>query len=679
MELFQLFGRIGIDGADQANREINGVTQTAEKSESRMTSAFKKIGVAIAAAFAIDKIKNFGVAIVHAAAEVDAEASAFAQIMGDYSDEASAKVQKIADATGMVATRLTPYMTSMSAKFKGLGYDIDEATDYASRGLNLAADAAAFWDKSLDDSMGALNSFINGSYEGGEAIGLFANDTQMAAFAVEQGVVKNTKAWASLDEKTKQATRLEYAENMFKLSGATGQAAKESGQYANVMGNLQEAWRQFKAEVGAPLLQNVVIPVMKALGNFITNTLIPGFNELKTWVSENKEELKKWAGVIVTTTASIAGFVAVIKGALIIQRLVTAFQAAKVQLALYSMETNGASIAQGLLNGQLTFGQVVVGLLTGKITLAELATKLWTAAQNKLNMALTANPIGLVVAAIAALIAILVIAYKKNEDFRNAVNELWTEIKEGLQPVIEALKPLLSALVDLFKQVWQLISAVVIPVFKAIISVLTAVISAVTPILSTLLKVFNACFQPIIAVVTKVIELIGKIAGAIEKAVNAVKKGISKIKDVFNFKWSLPKLKLPHIKIKGKFSLYPPKAPKFSVDWYKKAMDNGMILNGPTIFGMNSSGQLMGGGEAGSEAVVGTNSLANMINSAVKAENGALENKLDDLINMLAAFFPQILAANKSIVLDSRTLAGKLAPAMNSKFSDIVKANARGR
>ena len=148
--------------------------------------------------------------------------------MGNYSDNAQAKINEIADATGMVSTRLTPYMTSMTAKFKGLGYDIDDATTLAQDGLTLASDAAAFWDKSLEDSMGALNSFINGSYEGGEAIGLFANDTQLASYAVKQGIVSEAKEWANLDEAKKQATRLQYAQDMMAASGATGQAAKEA-------------------------------------------------------------------------------------------------------------------------------------------------------------------------------------------------------------------------------------------------------------------------------------------------------------------------------------------------------------------------------------------------------------------------------------------------------------------
>lgn len=680
MDLFRLAGRIAIDGVNEANRDIDSVTSTAEKSESRMTKAFKKIGMAVAAAFTIDKIKNFGIAAVETAAEVDAEISAFAQIMGDYSGQASAKVQKIADATGMVATRLTPYMTSMSAKFKGLGYNIEDATDYATRGLNLAADAAAFWDKSLDDSMGALNSFINGSYEGGEAIGLFANDTQMAAFAVEQGVVKDTKAWAALDEKTKQATRLEYAENMFKLSGATGQAAKESGQYANVMANLKESWRQFKAEIGAPLLQNVVLPAMKALGNVITNQLIPSFQRLKDWVAAHTEQLKTFATVVGIATTAVLGLVGAWKAGLIIQKLVQTIQRAQVQLALYSMQTGGASIAQGLLNGQLTIGQVIVGVLTGKITLSTLATRLWTAAQNKLNVALTANPIGLVIAAIAALIAFLIIAYKKSEDFRNAVKNLWNEIKAGLTPVIEALKPLLSAIIDLFKAIWSIIAAVVMPIFNLLVQNITNAVQIITPILKALLEVFNAVFQPIIKIITTVINLISKIAGVITNAVNAVKNGISKIKDLFNFKWSLPKLKLPHFKFKGKFSLSPLSVPKLSVDWYKKAMDNGMILNEATIFGMNSSGQLMGAGEAGSETVVGTNSLMSMINSAVQQETNGLSLRIDKLLEMLATFFPQVLEnMDQDIVLNDGALVGRLAPKMNEQFSNIQKANMRGR
>lgn len=110
-----------------------------------------------------------------------------------------------------------------------------------------------------------------------------------------------------------------------------------------------------------------------------------------------------------------------------------------------------------------------------------------------------------------------------------------------------------------------------------------------------------------------------KFSNILEGAKNIVSNAINRIKSFFNFSWSLPKLKLPHISISGSFSLTPPSVPHFGIEWYKKAMDDGMIMNQPTIFGYNAkSNQFLAGGEAGSETVVGTQSLMDMINSAVQ-------------------------------------------------------------
>ena len=292
------------DSLGDIGDETDNLGNKTESSSNRIMSAFKKIGGVVATAFAVDKVVDFGKSIVDASATVAAEQSAFEQIMGDYSNTAQEKINEIADTTGMVSTRLTPYMTSMTAKFKGLGYDIDDATTLAQDGLTLAADAAAFWDKSLDDSMSALNSFINGSYEGGEAIGLFANDTQMASYAVEQGIVSEAKEWANLDEARKQATRLEYAQNMMEASGATGQAAKEADQYANVQANLTEKWRQFKAQIGEPLLQNIVIPAMDKLSG-IVDKASQHIKIATKWISEHHEELKILGGVAISASVDV--------------------------------------------------------------------------------------------------------------------------------------------------------------------------------------------------------------------------------------------------------------------------------------------------------------------------------------------------------------------------------------
>ncbi len=96
---------------------------------------------------------------------------------------------------------------------------------------------------------------------------------------------------------------------------------------------------------------------------------------------------------------------------------------------------------------------------------------------------------------------------------------------------------------------------------------------------------------------------------------NTVKTAIDKIKSFFKFSWSLPKLKMPHFSITGKFSLDPPSIPKIGVSWYAKAMDEPFVLNNATIFGA-MNGNLLGGGERGSEVVVGTRKLMEMIADA---------------------------------------------------------------
>ena len=88
--------------------------------------------------------------------------------------------------------------------------------------------------------------------------------------------------------------------------------------------------------------------------------------------------------------------------------------------------------------------------------------------------------------------------------------------------------------------------------------------------------------------------------------------GIEKIKSLFNFEWKFPDLKMPHFSISGSFSLNPPSVPSIGVQWYAK----GAVLNAPTLFGINGN-QLMGGGEAGVEAVLPISVLEEYISNSM--------------------------------------------------------------
>lgn len=112
-----------------------------------------------------------------------------------------------------------------------------------------------------------------------------------------------------------------------------------------------------------------------------------------------------------------------------------------------------------------------------------------------------------------------------------------------------------------------------------------------------------------------------KFTSVFESIKTFVKNAIDKIKSFFNFNWSLPKIKLPHFSITGKFSLNPPQIPKISVSWYKKAYDDAVMFTRPTVLSTLSGLKGFGDGN-GAEIVIGESTMQRMITQAVRAAGG---------------------------------------------------------
>ena len=162
-------------------------------------------------------------------------------------------------------------------------------------------------------------------------------------------------------------------------------------------------------------------------------------------------------------------------------------------------------------------------------------------------------------------------------------------------------------------------------------------------------------------------------------AKDIVKTAIDKIKGFFNFSWSLPKIKLPHFTISGKFSLNPPQIPKFSVSWYKKAMDRAIVMTSPTAFGYDDkTNRLLAGGEAGREVVSGEDHLISLIDNVVRVRYDKLGEHIDRLTDVVNKAFPQIIGKmDRNIILDDGTLVGKMAPAMDEKLGSQQEKKGR--
>ena len=206
----------------------------------------------------------------------------------------------------------------------------------------------------------------------------------------------------------------------------------------------------------------------------------------------------------------------------------------------------------------------------------------------------------------------------------------------------------------------------------------TTVSNVVNSIKSTVSNVFDS-------VKSKVSSVWNGIKSAIQtpinNAKNIVKNAIDSIKGFFNFKFTWPKLKMPHFGIKPKGwkigDLLKGSIPKLNIDWYAKAMNNPMILDEPTAFGMSPNGDIRAGGEAGKEVVAGANTLMNMISNAVSNNNVALIDRLQAIVEVLLAYLPSL--ANMQLVTDTGVLVGELAPAMDEELGKLKDRKGRGR
>ena len=200
------------------------------------------------------------------------------------------------------------------------------------------------------------------------------------------------------------------------------------------------------------------------------------------------------------------------------------------------------------------------------------------------------------------------------EAVKTASSTAWNSLKSAVETVLNSVKSAVSS-------AWSAVKTTTTTVFNA---VKTAASTAWNAIKSTITTVINSIKSGVSsglsAIQSTVSSILNSVKNSFTNAFNSVwsfvQGVVGRLKSVFNFQWSLPHIKLPHFSISGSFSLNPPSIPHFSVEWYKKAMNNGMILNSPTIFGM-SGNRLLGGGEAGAEAVVGVSPLMEMIQNAV--------------------------------------------------------------
>ena len=225
-------------------------------------------------------------------------------------------------------------------------------------------------------------------------------DTTESMSLMERALKAAADSAAYYDTSVEQATEtlLKMVEDSQRLSGAMGQAAREADGWENVLGNLKETWRQFQANAGAPFLESL-IPIIQKI-----TTAFQGWINSVDWD---------------TFTANITGFVNTVldNGDTIISVI--------AGIATGYVAWNVASIIQGVV---------------GAIKAFQAANEGATVAQAALNLVMNANPIGIVITAVAALAASVIALWYTNDDFRNAVISAWEKIKDTISNAVASIK-----------------------------------------------------------------------------------------------------------------------------------------------------------------------------------------------------------------------------------------------
>jgi hypothetical protein len=394
----------------------------------KMQAGMQKAGAVAAGAMAATAAG--AVKAVGAASDLQQSMGAVESVFGAASGTIEDFADTAAQSVGLSSREFNELASVSGAMLQNLGYSADDAAQKTIDLSKRAADLAAVFGGPASQAMDAMNAALRGEYDSLEQYGV-----KLSESAVQQQALTETHKTAA-----SQLTANEKAQAALNL--IMQQSAAAAGQFNAESGTLAVQQQQLKAsfEDTAAQLGTVLLPYFEKFVGWLQQAV--------TWISQNQALVQ----ALVVGVGGLAAAVLAINGAM------AAWSAAT---AAWTAATKIAAGVQALFKAEIVASTAATVAAKGAQMAITAATKTWVVVQKAINLALTANPIGLVVAAIGALVAIVVKAYQESETFRAIVDKLWQLLQNTLGAAINVVVGAFQAMVNIIKSVWDWMSRLI--------------------------------------------------------------------------------------------------------------------------------------------------------------------------------------------------------------------------
>lgn len=719
IDQFKIKATVDVDTND-ANRKLDNLGNSAKDSSGKLGKFFSSVGsgaaklakwTAVGIGAASTAIAGLTTKALSAAGELEQNIGGSEAVFGKYADKMQSKAKEAFSKMGLSTSDYLATANKMGSLFQGAGFETEEAMTMSQDAMQRAADVASIMGIDTASAMEAIAGAAKGNFTMMDNLGVAMNDTTIQAYALEKGISKSTT------EMTNQE-KIGLAMEMFmeKTAYAAGNYAKENETLAGSLGTAKAAFSNFLSGAGSV---DDVVSSFSNLADVVVNKIDEMFPKLMTGVTQLVEKLvpmippllqKVLPGLISGATSLINGLVAALPAvlnalmgalpALIqgVQTIINALIGALPQI-MQTLVTALPTILPQLITAIINIIVQLCTMLPRIIqpivdALPDIIISIVGALMNNLP-ALIQGLISLVMGVVTALPQIVQALV---DSIPTVIEMIVTAVLQNLPALIMGFVQLVMGLVRATNQIWGSLMEAIPNVFKGIWAAIKNVFAnvgnwfkekfsgaskAIQNAWSGIKNFFGNIKNGIVNAFSNIKE---KLTAPFTKARDIIKGVADKIKAFFKGEISLPKIKLPHFKIKPsgwKFSdLFEGTIPKLGIDWYAKAMDNPMLMNKPTIFGYDAqTGRLQGGGEVpGGEMIGGTNTIMGMISNAVASQNNTIVIYLQRLIEILATYFPQILeVAGHDIVAEDGTILAHYLPQIDEGLGKIKARKDRGR